>query len=840
MSKVKPQLPPRPGRKVSIPPKTNGHSTTSQQLNHTVVQKTNVSSVQKPTAELGTKKTTPNVVQKPTNGTLSQKPNVVKAADPKLPTATDIQAGRSVKDLIKGFQQMKTTPVNMPPQRKPSVIKTNQQGSPNRKPWEKNSPPVKPVVTEKPVKPVIPVKPAIPVNQIVKQVVQQQISTEQQAVVQKSVQEKSDSSPSSLQTPTVVAPKPRPPVPAFKPKRKLSEKKLEESNNNEPVVTQEIPSISVDKVPDEKAAISSKKIPPPVPSMKPRKYSAPPSQEPVKTRPPVPEIKRKASLPPTAPPNNVQQPTESAPPVRVRPPVPIIDPSKFMKKQAPKSAEDEIDKIKEGLLKLQKAQAELANKKRIKREKKILNLAKDDNALTISVGQGTDKKPAEKPQGGVRIVEKNKWTTRMPDVTEAVKKMGSAQRIAYTMKLEKFFEYRYTVYQNKRPETKWYKPSEEELKRIRQQKQEDIKAEIQSEKIREVDLTVIKIFGYSIDEVMQRKHETGEIPLLVDKMLSFIEQKTQNEDRIKSVFQVQPSHEEMDRLKETFDKNLKANFEKENIHVVAGLFKRYLMTLPDSLLPAKHYTECIKIAEIYDQTKRENRMKELIQQLPKPNQIILERLLKILYRCVVYGKTPSGNLAIMFAIALLRPGEDEPKETQLKNSKKIAILVNAMIKSYPMLFNKEQEASYDDSNFVNDDQIFTSRKQIVLSNKKKPEKSKPLPVISLGLGLGESVEEQIVCHGYMLKKAAHRKRWDTVYLALRTDKLMLYSCLEKFKAGKSPKSSLFMVYAVVEYEATEERFFIHCLHKLIVVGRTCFPCTAEEELCILMQKMKSV
>src|SRR5690606_32805762 len=123
-----------------------------------------------------------------------------------------------------------------------------------------------------------------------------------------------------------------------------------------------------------------------------------------------------------------------------------------------------------------------------------------------------------------------------PEIEEAARRMNKKLEEERRKKLDKFFRERMKKYKNQKPIfAKWFKPLEDERRRELELEQQRMN-EFIAQKIREVDLSLTKTFGIPLEEVLQRKHEKGEIPIIVDKMLTFLENKAKNLDIAKEMF----------------------------------------------------------------------------------------------------------------------------------------------------------------------------------------------------------------------------------------------------------------------------------------------------------------
>ncbi|GME27924.1 hypothetical protein GTA08_BOTSDO02120 [Neofusicoccum parvum] len=93
-----------------------------------------------------------------------------------------------------------------------------------------------------------------------------------------------------------------------------------------------------------------------------------------------------------------------------------------------------------------------------------------------------------------------------------------------------------------------------------------------------------------------------------------------------------------------------------DVNSVAGLLKQFFRDLPDPLLTAAHYDECIEAAKIEDDTVRRDSLHAIINALPDPNYATLRALVLHLNRVQdrsANNRMSSTNLAICFAPTIM-------------------------------------------------------------------------------------------------------------------------------------------------------------------------------------------
>ncbi|KAI8873997.1 RhoGAP-domain-containing protein, partial [Ramicandelaber brevisporus] len=149
------------------------------------------------------------------------------------------------------------------------------------------------------------------------------------------------------------------------------------------------------------------------------------------------------------------------------------------------------------------------------------------------------------------------------------------------------------------------------------------------------------------------------IPHVLERCLSEIEARGLTEV---GLYRVPGSGAGVSRLRSTFDSgqrdfDMGRNSEFSDINIVGGAVKLFLREMPEPLLTHNLYDAFIKAVSIEDYDERLWAIKDLVHALPRPNYIVLRRVIEHLEKVTDYEDVNnmfSTNLAIVFGPTLLQ------------------------------------------------------------------------------------------------------------------------------------------------------------------------------------------
>ena len=197
----------------------------------------------------------------------------------------------------------------------------------------------------------------------------------------------------------------------------------------------------------------------------------------------------------------------------------------------------------------------------------------------------------------------------------------------------------------------------------------------------------VAIFGSSLPTALSNNFCESGVPLFMEQILVLLEKKGPETE---GIFRVPGNHSEINQLKEEIEKGEEVEFEKREIHAVAGVFKLFLREMEEPLIPFSFYSPFLQVqkksAKNVEEWVRE--AKELIEKMPLPNQTLLNRvlrLLSIISSNSSLSKMNSSNTAIVFSPNIIWCQDENPL-LALQDSSFINSLIKNMIDFYSSLF----------------------------------------------------------------------------------------------------------------------------------------------------------
>ncbi|XP_053569836.1 rho GTPase-activating protein 12 isoform X1 [Bombina bombina] len=166
------------------------------------------------------------------------------------------------------------------------------------------------------------------------------------------------------------------------------------------------------------------------------------------------------------------------------------------------------------------------------------------------------------------------------------------------------------------------------------------------------------VFGSSLASLCQRENTT--VPNFVKLCIDHVEEHGLDID---GLYRVSGNLAVIQKLRfaVTHDEKLDLNDCKwEDIHVIAGALKMFFRELPEPLFTFNHFDDFV-LAIQKEPRLRVQAVRDLIKQLPKPNQDTMQALFKHLKHVVETGeknRMTYQSLAIVFGPTLLKPEKE--------------------------------------------------------------------------------------------------------------------------------------------------------------------------------------
>ncbi|KAG8573541.1 hypothetical protein GDO81_012451 [Engystomops pustulosus] len=166
------------------------------------------------------------------------------------------------------------------------------------------------------------------------------------------------------------------------------------------------------------------------------------------------------------------------------------------------------------------------------------------------------------------------------------------------------------------------------------------------------------VFGSSLASLCQRENTT--VPTFVKMCIDHIEEQGLDVD---GLYRVSGNLAVIQKLRfaVTHDEKLDLNDSKwEDIHVITGALKMFFRELPEPLFTYNHFNDFVNAIK-QEPRLRVQAVRDLIKQLPKPNQDTMQALFKHLKHVVETGeknRMTVQSLAIVFGPTLLKPEQE--------------------------------------------------------------------------------------------------------------------------------------------------------------------------------------
>ncbi|XP_062424927.1 rho GTPase-activating protein 12 isoform X5 [Rhea pennata] len=176
--------------------------------------------------------------------------------------------------------------------------------------------------------------------------------------------------------------------------------------------------------------------------------------------------------------------------------------------------------------------------------------------------------------------------------------------------------------------------------------------------VREKGYIKDQVFGSSLTSLCQRENST--VPKFVKLCIEHVEEHGLDVD---GLYRVSGNLAVIQKLRfaVNHDEKLDLNDSKwEDIHVITGALKMFFRELPEPLFTYNHFNDFVNAIK-QEPRQRVHAVKDLIKQLPKPNQDTMQVLFRHLKRVVENGeknRMTYQSVAIVFGPTLLKPEKE--------------------------------------------------------------------------------------------------------------------------------------------------------------------------------------
>ncbi|XP_045642375.1 rho GTPase-activating protein 12 isoform X1 [Ursus americanus] len=176
--------------------------------------------------------------------------------------------------------------------------------------------------------------------------------------------------------------------------------------------------------------------------------------------------------------------------------------------------------------------------------------------------------------------------------------------------------------------------------------------------VREKGYIKDQVFGANLANLCQR--ENGTVPKFVKLCIEHVEAYGLDVD---GIYRVSGNLAVIQKLRfaVNHDEKLDLNDSKwEDIHVITGALKMFFRELPEPLFTFNHFNDFVNAIK-QEPRQRVTAVKDLIRQLPKPNQDTMQILFRHLKRVIENGeknRMTYQSIAIVFGPTLLKPEKE--------------------------------------------------------------------------------------------------------------------------------------------------------------------------------------
>src|SRR3989338_1285056 len=184
------------------------------------------------------------------------------------------------------------------------------------------------------------------------------------------------------------------------------------------------------------------------------------------------------------------------------------------------------------------------------------------------------------------------------------------------------------------------------------------------------------VIGMDLDDLLECMTDRS-IPIIVDQCVTYLRGTAM---KLSGIFRVSPNQAELQALRKLYRSPTEVVDLKQKVkdpHVVAGLLKLWLVSLPEPLLPFFLYEPIIGLfsGSIENRNMIRQHCKVLLDTMPHRRRIIVDFIFAFLYDLSQFSsenKMTPNNLAIVFGPNLVRPKE-QTQDTLLNRTNVEAI-----------------------------------------------------------------------------------------------------------------------------------------------------------------------
>jgi len=194
----------------------------------------------------------------------------------------------------------------------------------------------------------------------------------------------------------------------------------------------------------------------------------------------------------------------------------------------------------------------------------------------------------------------------------------------------------------------------------------------------------MKVFGTPLNTLLKAEGRNSHIPIIAEKAVSsFIGSRIDEE----GIFRISPGILDLNVLISMIDKGKYPDFSKYNVHLIAGLFKKYFSMLPDPLLSFELYTCFMAIWAIQDEAIRLQKIRGIVDLLPESSKELLKYLVNFLAKVDEHSHKnlmTLNNLGTIFGPILLR--SEEFSAANFAEATDVNLIISTLVAERSLIF----------------------------------------------------------------------------------------------------------------------------------------------------------
>ncbi|XP_074849720.1 protein FAM13A isoform X4 [Carettochelys insculpta] len=213
---------------------------------------------------------------------------------------------------------------------------------------------------------------------------------------------------------------------------------------------------------------------------------------------------------------------------------------------------------------------------------------------------------------------------------------------------------------------------------------------------RQRDHTCQKVFGVSLQDLQQQGLTKNGLPAVVWNIVEYLIQHGLTQE---GLFRVNGNVKVVDQLRLKYDRGEEVELVKDaDVCSVASLLKLFLRELPDGVITSALHPRFIQLyQDTRNDAEKENRLKELIKELPDANYCLLKYLCRFLTQVAEHhteNRMNIFNLATIFGPSCFHvsSGFEGMKEQEICNK-----IMTKMLENYNAFFELEHTKKDDEN-----------------------------------------------------------------------------------------------------------------------------------------------